>query len=282
MGLFIFSFLQNKNDENPFVCTIFEFLMPISIYIFSLLYLLTFKPVDWGQTGHRVVGELAERYLSAKAKTAIDELLDGASLAEVSTYGDEIKSNPKYRKLNPWHYVNLSSDESYASAPKNPKGDVVIAIKKCISVIEDTNQPKNERAFYLKLLVHFVGDLHQPMHVGRKTDRGGNDIRIQWLKKTSNLHRLWDSHLIDSRSMSVLEWTNNIDQISSTEMKRITKVPIEKWISESHILAKIIYNSALPNSKLDQQYLDRYLPILELQLQRGGVRLASILNKIFR
>lgn len=256
--------------------------MAISIYTFSLLYLLTFNPVDWGKTGHRVVGELAERYLSARAKTAIDELLDGASLAEVSNYGDEIKSNPKFKKLNYWHYVNLSSDESYASAPKNPKGDVVMAIKKCISVIEDITQPKNERAFHLKLLVHFVGDLHQPMHVGRKADRGGNDIRIQWLKKNSNLHRLWDSHLIDSRSMNIVEWTNDIDQISSKKLKRITKVPIEKWISESQILAKIIYKSTLPNSKLDHHYLDRYLPILQSQLQKGGVRLASILNKIFK
>lgn len=95
----------------------------------SLLYLLIFLPIDWGDTGHRVVGEVATQYLTSKAHKAIDDLLEGVSLAVVSTYGDEIKSDPKYKSLNPWHYVNLPLEVTYASARKNTKVDVVMAIK---------------------------------------------------------------------------------------------------------------------------------------------------------
>ena len=238
--------------------------------------------MDWGKTGHRVVSKLAQQYLTTKAQKEIDILLDGASLVSISTYGDEIKSNPKYKALRPWHYINLSLDESYANAKKNPKGDVVMAIKKCIAKVKDQNEPKNERAFYLKLLVHFIGDLHQPMHVGRKEDRGGNSIRLQWFGKTSNLHRLWDSHLIDSHGMNATQLLGDLEELSPKLIKEIQNQSLEQWVNESQALAKIIYENTPSNSKLGEEYQSRYLPLLKIQLQRGGLRLAAQLNEIFK
>jgi hypothetical protein len=241
-----------------------------------------FSSMDWGKTGHRVVSKLAQQYLTTKAQKEIDILLDGASLVSISTYGDEIKSNPKYKALRPWHYINLPLDESYANAKKNPKGDVVMAIKKCIAKVKDQNEPKNERAFYLKLLVHFIGDLHQPMHVGRKEDRGGNSIRLQWFGKTSNLHSLWDSHLIDSHGMNATQLLGDLEELSPKLIKEIQNQSLEQWVNESQALAKIIYKNTPSNSKLGEEYQSRYLPLLKIQLQRGGLRLAAQLNEIFK
>jgi hypothetical protein len=241
-----------------------------------------FSSMDWGKTGHRLVAKLAQQYLTTKAQKEIDILLDGASLVSISSYGDEIKSNPKYKALRPWHYINLSLDESYANAKKNPKGDVVMAIKKCIAKVKDQNEPKNERAFYLKLLVHFIGDLHQPMHVGRKEDRGGNSIRLQWFGKTSNLHRLWDSHLIDSHGMNATQLLGDLEELSPKLIKEIQNQSLEQWVNESQALAKIIYENTPSNSKLGEEYQSRYLPLLKIQLQRGGLRLAAQLNEIFK
>ena len=238
--------------------------------------------MDWGKTGHRVVSKLAQQYLTTKAQKEIDILLDGASLVSISTYGDEIKSNPKYKALRPWHYINLPLDESYANAKKNPKGDVVMAIKKCIAKVKDQNEPKNERAFYFKLLVHFIGDLHQPMHVGRKEDRGGNSIRLQWFGKTSNLHRLWDSHLIDSHGMNATQLLGDLEELSPKLIKEIQNQSLEQWVNESQALAKIIYENTPSNSKLGEEYQSRYLSLLKIQLQRGGLRLAAQLNEIFK
>jgi hypothetical protein len=241
-----------------------------------------FSSMDWGKTGHRLVAKLAQQYLTTKAQKEIDILLDGASLVSISTYGDEIKSNPKYKALRPWHYINLPLDESYANAKKNPKGDVVMAIKKCIAKVKDQNEPKNERAFYFKLLVHFIGDLHQPMHVGRKEDRGGNSIRLQWFGKTSNLHRLWDSHLIDSHGMNATQLLGDLEELSPKLIKEIQNQSLEQWVNESQALAKIIYENTPSNSKLGEEYQSRYLPLLKIQLQRGGLRLAAQLNEIFK
>ena len=238
--------------------------------------------MDWGKTGHRVVSKLAQQYLTTKAQKEIDILLDGASLVSISTYGDEIKSNPKYKALRPWHYINLPLDESYANAKKNPKGDVVMAIKKCIVKVKDREGQKSERAFYLKLLVHFIGDLHQPMHVGRKEDRGGNSIRLQWFGKTSNLHRLWDSHLIDSHGLNATQLLGDLEELSPKLIKEIQNQSLEQWVNESQALAKIIYENTPSNSKLGEEYQSRYLPLLKIQLQRGGLRLAAQLNEIFK
>ena len=253
-----------------------------SFSIISLLYLLIFPSLDWGKTGHQVGGALADQHLTPKAQKEIEDLLDGDSLASISNYGDEIKSNPKFRHLNPWHYINLSFDQSNVSAKKNPKGDVVMAIKKCIAKLKDLDEPKSERVFYLKLLVHFIGDIHQPMHVGRKEDRGGNDIRLRWMGKSTNLHRLWDSQLIERHGMSHSEMVQDLISLSPQVIKEIQSQPLETWVAESQALAIIIYEESPSNSSLEQDYYSRYLPLLKMQLQRGGLRLAGELNEIFR
>lgn len=253
-----------------------------SISFLGLLYLLTFSFLDWGKTGHQVVGAIAKQHLSSSAHKAIDDLLDGASLAFISTYADEIKFNPKYRALRTWHYINIPLDLSYSSAKKNPKGDLVMAINKCISKLKDVNVPKSERAFYLKLLVHFVGDLHQPMHVGRKEDRGGNDVRLQWMKKSTNLHRLWDTDLIDCHGMSTTQLLGDLEELTPKLIKEIQNQSLEQWVNESQALAKIIYEDSPNNSRLGKDYYSHYFPLLKMQLQRGGLRLAALLNDVFK
>ena len=167
------------------------------IYNFFLGYFLS-NDILWGKTGHRVVAEVASKYISKNTRISLDEILQGQSLAYVSTYADEIKSDKKYFKYNAWHYANLNLNETYQSSYKNPNGDIVKAIKKCTEILKSKFSTKKEKQFYLKLLVHFVGDLHQPLHLGKKEDKGGNDIDILWFGKKSNLHRLWDSDIIDS------------------------------------------------------------------------------------
>ena len=121
----------------------------------------------WGQTGHRVVGEIAYSNLTNKAKRNIEKLLNGEGLAIISTYADEIKSDKKYREFGTWHYVNFKDGESYETSEKNPKGDLIQGIKKCQEVISNPDASKEEKIFYVKLLVHLLGDLHQPLHIGR-------------------------------------------------------------------------------------------------------------------
>ena len=132
----------------------------------------------WSKTGHRVVGEVAEQHLSKKAKRAIADLLDGKSLAAVANFGDEKKADRAYSKFSAWHYVNIPFDKTYAEIEPNEYGDLVQGINTCIEIIKDETSTREDKAFYLKFLVHLIGDLHQPMHVGRAEDKGGNDIQL--------------------------------------------------------------------------------------------------------
>ena len=236
---------------------------------------------DWGANGHRVVAQIAEENLSSVARELINKLLNGKSLVSVSTFADDIKSDPKYRKYNSWHYVNIDSDKNYGDLVPNENGDIIKAIKKCILILKDKNQSINEKEFYLKLLVHFIGDIHQPLHVGRLEDRGGNDIKVKWFGKSSNLHRVWDSEIINSHQMSYSELSNDLPILKKNEIDKISNESIMIWVKESQEISKQIYDDAILNSNLGYNYRYKYIDIVKMRLLKGGLRLASILNSIF-
>ncbi|WP_025743918.1 S1/P1 nuclease [Aquimarina pacifica] len=240
-----------------------------------------FAADDWGKTGHRVTGEIASEYLSKQTKDRIAEILNGQSLALVSTFADDIKSDDRYRSYSPWHYVNFSFDKKYGEEAPSEKGDLVQAIEKCITVLKDEKASNEDAAFYLKLLVHFVGDLHQPLHVGRSEDKGGNDIQVRWFNDGTNLHRVWDSDMIDYYAMSYTEIASNADALSTQELQALQEGTLIDWIHESQNLAKKVYESAGVGEKLGYKYMYHNFPTVRTQLQKGGIRLAKILNEIF-
>lgn len=239
------------------------------------------KATYWGATGHRTVGKIAEKYLTKKTKKVLSNLLDGHSLSFYSTFADDIKSDNKYRKFSPWHYINFKFDEKYNPATASKKGDLVQGINTCVKVLKDPSATKADKAFYLKLLIHFIGDMHQPLHAGRAEDRGGNDIKVKWFNKPSNLHRVWDSEMIDSYKMSYTELAKNADKLSKAQVQSLQKGTILDWVYESQALAKKVYASAKNGDKLFYRYSYLYLNTARQQLQKGGVRLAKVLNDIF-
>ena len=255
----------------------------ILILISSLFFLNTSvdETVFWGQNGHRTTGKIAEKHLTKRAKRKIDKLLNGESLAFVSTFADEIKSERKYREYSPWHYVNMDLDQDYADSEKNPAGDLVTAIHKCISVLKDKTSNEEDKIFHLKLLVHFVGDLHQPMHIGRKEDKGGNDVQVQWFGKGTNLHSVWDTKMIEDFNMSYLELANSEKDLSIKQIEEIEKGSVEDWVNEVHQITKEVYASVKVGENLRYRYSYDYLGTVRTQLQKGGIRLAKILNDIF-
>ena len=258
----------------------------MKIYLLAVsLFLSTFSFAsenDWGRTGHRATGEVAEQHLTKKAKQKVREILNGSNLAFVSTYGDDIKSDPEYRKYGPWHYVNLEPGETkYSKEKANPDGDLIQAINTCVAVLKDKNSTAEDKSFYLKMLVHFVGDLHQPLHAGRGEDKGGNDIQVRWFGDGSNLHRVWDSEMINDFQMSYTELAYNSDELTKNEVKEIQKGSVLDWMYESKELANRVYASVETGEKLGYEYMYEWFPVVHDQLQKGGLRLAKLLNEIF-
>lgn len=237
--------------------------------------------VFWGQTGHRVVGEIAHQHLTKKAKRNIERLLGKEGLALVSTYADEIKSDRKYDNYKPWHYVNWKEDETYETSEKNPKGDLVVGIQTCKEHILDPNTTKEEKIFYTKMLVHLVGDLHQPLHIGRSADRGGNDIRVKWFRSNANLHSVWDTRMIESYNMTYTELVDNLNKFDKNEIAQIQEGSVLDWVKETRKLTMKVYGSAKKGDNLGYRYMYDHFDTVKIQLQKGGLRLAKILNELF-
>lgn len=255
---------------------------PLLFLLGMLLSSFCFAGGDWGKTGHRTTGEIAQEHLSPRAEKAIEELLDGQSLAFVANFADDIKSDPAYRKYGPWHYVNIDpGDEEYDREKAFGGGDLVQAIEKCIAVLKDEERPREERQFYLKMLVHFMGDLHQPFHVGRSQDKGGNDIQVRWFNKGTNIHRVWDSQMIDSYQMSYTELTRTRQELTYEEIQTISSGALLDWVYESRDLAERLYEAVDVGDKLGYGYMYQWFPIVLEQLQKGGIRLATVLNGIY-
>ncbi|OAB81554.1 S1/P1 nuclease [Cochleicola gelatinilyticus] len=253
-------------------------------YIFIFLVLASFTlsaSEDWGRNGHRATGEIAEKHLTKKAKRAIAELMNGESLALMSTYADEIKSDKAYRAYGPWHYVNFPFGATYEAHDKSDKGDLIQAINTCISVLKDATETKENKVFHLKLLVHFIGDLHQPLHVGMADDKGGNDFQVQWFGEGTNLHSVWDTKMLESYEMTYSELAQNSDQLSKAQLQMIQQGEITDWMYESRSLCEKIYATTKSGDKLGYSYMYDYVPVLRDQLQKGGIRLAALLNSIF-
>jgi len=117
-----------------------------------------------------------------------------------------MRSDPAWHHASPWHYVNIGDDETYETAQKNPEGDVVEAIQRLTGVLRDSQATPQDKVVAVKFLVHFVGDIHQPLHVGRHDDQGGNTIQVQWFGAPSNLHKVWDEQLIEAQKLSFSEF----------------------------------------------------------------------------
>jgi len=255
--------------------------MKQAIILLMLFPALVLGNEFWGQSGHRVTGQIAQNHVTGKTKRALADLLDGQTLAFVSTFGDDIKADRAYDKYGPWHYVNYPLGSLYRDSEKSPEGDIITAIETCSAILADSANPREQRVFHLKMLIHLIGDLHQPMHTSRAEDKGGNDIQVQWFGKGSNLHAVWDTKLIESFGMTFTELADQLDHFSRKEVKDLQGGTIYDWVEESNAICAELYETVEIGDKLGYAYSYRYNDLLFGQLQKGGLRLAKVLNEIF-
>jgi hypothetical protein len=241
--------------------------------------------MGWGVLGHRIVGQIADTYLSPSAKNAIAKILGNESIAIASNWADFIKSDTSFSYLSPWHYVNLKAgmtmEEVDAFLDKDTAVDAYTKINFLVKKLKKKNLPANDKVFYLKLLIHIVGDVHQPMHVGRLEDLGGNTIKVSWFSTHSNLHRVWDEQLINFQQLSYTEYARSINFTTAAQRKAWQKQTVSDWIYESYGYAQKIYADISHEEKLGYNYNFKFIGILNTQLLKGGVHLAGVLNEIY-
>lgn len=236
---------------------------------------------NWGKTGHRATAEIATAHLTKKAKKKVQDLLEGDNPALVSTYPDDIKSDHQYDKYKVWHYINIPEEKTYEAVKAELGPNIISALQKVKAGLKDEATPRKKKQFYLKFLIHLIGDLHQPLHLGRPKDLGGNKIIVFWFGEPSNLHRVWDSDMLNSFQMSYSELAANEGKLSRKELKKIQQGDPEDWLKENLKITHKIYDSAENGDRLGYDYMYKWMPVVRQQLQKGGLRLAKELNAIF-
>lgn len=250
----------------------------------AFLFVLLCLPLvasAWGPTGHRVIGEIADHHLTKKARRAITGILGTESLAIASTWMDEVRSDSLYEHTHDWHWVTIPDSLTYGTSEKNKKGDVVECIGRMTALLRSDTVPAERKRVYLRFLIHLVGDLHQPLHVGRGDDKGGNTFQVQWFKKGSNLHRVWDSEMIDQSDLSYTELAASLDHIDETQLKHMRYGTVAEWAQEAVAYRAQVY-AVEPGADIGYTYMYKNWPLVQQQLAKGGVRLAAVLNDIFR
>jgi hypothetical protein len=248
--------------------------------LFSVLLILaSVQLFGWGQTGHRVTGAVAEKYLNKKAKKELQRILNGQSLAFASTWMDEIRSDSTYDYAEDWHWVTIQDGQTYEQSVKNKNGDVIQTIQRLITELKSGKLSGKEELEHVKMLIHLIGDVHQPLHVGGGNDRGGNDVKVMWFRVDSNLHRVWDSDMIDDTRLSFTELAQSLSTPSADELKSWQNSNVLQWAQESIDYRKRAYD--YDRTRLGYEYSYRNIDLVRLRLLQAGVRIAAVLNEIY-
>ncbi len=233
-----------------------------------------------------IVAQVAENQLTPNAKASVRKLLQNASLPDVSNWADSIRSNPQWDHTKTWHYVTIEDGDNYSTSEHSHEGDVVGAITDMVKVLKDPKAVESDKQNALKFIVHFVGDVHQPLHVGRGEDRGGNEIKIMFEGKSSNLHALWDTLMIKKVPMDHVQYATYLQSQSlAPEPYDLAALRFSQIIRECMDARNQVYDfRGLVDGpiKLEAAYFQKNLVLMNQQLLAGGKRLAGLLNEIYK
>lgn len=248
----------------------------------------SFNAVAWGQNGHRIIGKVAEDHLTETTTKALTPLLEESSLAQISTWADEMRSDSSdfwRKKSTKWHYINIKDASKmhnhvdYTISSKDQVKHILDGIYYAKNTLQSNDKSIGEKRFALRFLVHLVGDSHQPFHAGRGEDRGGNLIKVTFFGDKTNLHSTWDTRLIENESLSYSEFAEFIKTSNKTIISDYLDSEPADWLLESHYISDKVYN--LNETEISYGYIYKYMPTVRTRLQQGGIRLAGLLNQIF-
>jgi|GEM_PF-382532 len=250
----------------------------ILIISFALsLFVQTNNVFAFGKEGHQLVAEIGYDLLDTSTQRIVSKYLGDISVADAGPWMDMVRSNPKYKHMSSWHFINIDEGKSY-----EPSDDHNI-VNEINAAIENLHNRENlsDSAVMLNILVlfHLIGDIAQPLHVGYGSDLGGNKVTVKYFGQTTNLHKVWDSKIIETMGIDKQACIQHYAGISEEEKREITVSDPVIWLMDSRKYLEQVYNYT--NGTIDQSYVDRNAPIIEKQILYAGMRLAGTLFDIF-
>ncbi|GAB4450248.1 MAG: S1/P1 nuclease [Bacteroidales bacterium] len=244
----------------------------ILIVLFSLISFFSF---GWGEVGHHIIVQIAKAHVTKNIQDSVNKYLGTMSWESASTWMDDMRRNAEYAYFKTWHYINIEKDMPYDSA-KTGTDNVYVQLQNAINNLKNKkNLSLKQITFNLKILFHLMGDFHQPLHVGYGIDRGGNEIKVNFLGKRTNLHAIWDTDIIEQANISF----ENVNALSQKKIyKNLKEVNLLKWMTKTRKMLVAVYHFSNP---IESKYIEDSKHIIQHQLLLAGLRLAQILTITF-
>ena len=242
----------------------------------------------WGPEGHILVARIAEAQLTPAVHAKVVEILGaGKTMASVSSWADEgRRARPESA---PWHYVDIPIDKPHLDMERDcPKGACIVSELAVLQqTLRDSSASPEKRREALMFVIHFLGDLHQPLHCADRDDRGGNSVPVEYDGRRMNLHSAWDSGLLGHMGTEEQLFPALLEE-SRKHHKKWSKGTVSDWADEGHKIAKDVVYAKLPAAAagtpvtLDAAYEQTADPQIRHQLEVAGARLAKVLNTALR
>jgi hypothetical protein len=239
---------------------------------------------SWGPEGHSTIALIAQNHLTPKARSAVNAILGNQPMSSISSWADEIR--PTQPATAGWHFLNLelglNADQFRQATISQQAPNVYSQLLRLIKELSNAATPQSQKLIDLKFLVHFVGDAHQPMHISRAEDRGGNDIIVTYDNQNTNIHKVWDSLILGDDQPNFTQLAAKVDHATPAQIQEWQASDIVQWVWESYQISSKVYGAVHNGTVLTKSYTTANIPIAEMRLEMGGIRLAGVLNTIFK
>lgn len=246
--------------------------------LFGLLLCASINTWAWGEKGHKMVAQIAKKCLDKSIIDSVQFYLGKMSFKRASVWMDEVRKDSEYDFMKPWHYINIEKDSAYK---KNNEENAVNEIEKAIAVLKRKG-PRNKDtvANALRIIFHLIGDLHQPLHAGYAEDKGGNHIDVDYFGQATNLHRVWDTHIIEREKIRLKDCYTVANSLTNEEGQNLQTINIAGWMLESRALLPGAYD--FEKRIITRAYVEKNKEIIKKQLVKAGIRLAAVLYQTFK
>ena len=249
-----------------------------NLLLLAVILYIPIRSNAWGVVGHKLVAKIAYTQISPAVKDSLKYYLEQTTIEEASVWMDEIKADASNDSLKPFHYFDMDKGEKYNPDSTN---NIIGELNRVIRELKDRGKYSKEHiAVDIKILIHLVGDLHQPLHTGYKNDKGGNAISVFFAANGSNLHRVWDTDILEGYILNEPTTWASTSKYSKEELAAIKKTDVVGWMNESRSKLDIVYD--FTGQDISGKYIKLAVPVIEERLLFGGLRLGKLLHDIFR
>ena len=251
------------------------------IVIFLAGLFISSPAFAWGREGHETIAKIADNNLKPSARKVIEKYLGDHSIVYYAKWMDEYRHTPEYAFTTKWHVARVDEDLKYS--PYLEEGDAISGINDAIEILKDyKNLPDSTVAVNIKYLLHLVGDMHCPAHIKYTTHNMKYYAFMPGDKKSTYVHTIWDKLAIqETRFYSATEWAKILDIVDRKTAKEIAAGTPRDWLHDSAVRCEMQFDILKPDQKIDQDFFNEAMPLIETQILYAGYRLAAVLNGLF-